>query len=229
MKRANLLAVIGAAALCSSACSTSTSTGTAGTAGTTTTTATALRSDDTSLAPPPATPRTPASAAVLIADLSARLDDGDRRGAVPLLGALLRSDLLTDQGRANFYWLLADTAAGIDDDVRQDALGGFIVAASVVPEDAETRRRLRQARGALLAIKIKQQALGASPQQAIVVPSTTDADIVVAALECGKAGDGRYVERRLPGALRGDDPAPRRLLCTENGDVLTLWFRVESP
>jgi hypothetical protein len=223
MKRANLLAVIGAAALGSTACSTPTST-------TTTTMTTALRSHDASVvAPVPATPRTPASAAVLIADLSARLDDGDRRGAVPLLGALLHSDLLTDQGRANFYWLLADTAAGIDDDVRQDALGGFIVAASVVPEDAETRRRLRQARGALLAIKIKQQALGASPQQAIVVPSTTDADIVVAALECGKAGDGRYVERRLPGALRGDDPAPRRLLCTENGDVLTLWFRVESP
>jgi len=226
MKRANLLAVIGAVAIgCSTGCSTSTSTGTTGTAATTT----ALRSDDDTVAPVPATPRNPAGAAVLIADLSARLDEGDRRGAVPLLVALLHSDLLTDQGRANFYWLLADTAAGIDDDVRQDALGGFIVAASVLPEDLETRRRLRQARGALLAIKIKQQALGASPQQAIVVPSTTDADIVVAALDCGKAGDGRYVERRLPGALRGDDPTPRRLLCTENGDVLTLWFRVEAP
>ncbi len=178
---------------------------------------------------PPPTPRNQAAASALVANLSARLDRGDRRGALPLLGALLHSDLLTDQGRASFYWLRANTAVGIDDSVRQDALAGFMVAASVLPEDEETRRRLRHARASLLAIKIKQQTLGTSPRQAIVVPSATDADIVVAALDCGRDGDGHYIERRLQAPLRGDDATPRRLLCTENGDELTLWFRVESP
>jgi len=166
---------------------------------------------------------------MLINEASARVDAGDRAGALPLLRAIVRSELLTDHGRASLYWLLAEAAQGVDRDVRKDALGGYVVAASVIDDDdPERHRRMQQARAALLALRVQEQALGTSPHAPIVVSSDSDADSVVAALDCGKAGAGRYVERRLPQALRGGDPSPRRLLCTENGDELTLWFSVED-
>lgn len=174
------------------------------------------------------TPRTPADAGVLIGEVGEHLRRDDRHGAIARLSAVLRSDYLTDHGRAGLYWLLAEASDGVDDARRKDALGGYLVAASVLPPDPEILSRSRTARGALLAMKIQQQALGLSPTRAILVPTHTDADIVVAALSCGHGGDGRYVERRLPGSFRGEALEPRRLLCSENGDELTLWFRVES-
>jgi hypothetical protein len=174
-----------------------------------------------------ATPGTPAEAGVLIGEVGERLRRDDRPAAIARLTAVLRSDFLTDHGRAGLYWLLAQASDGVDDDRRRDALGGYLVAASLLPPDPELVSRTRKARGALLAMKVEQQALGRTPTQAILVPTHTDADIVVAALSCGQAGDGRYVERRLPGTFRGEALEPRRLLCSENGDELTLWFRVE--
>jgi hypothetical protein len=175
-----------------------------------------------------ATPRTPQDAGQIIGEIGEHLRRDDRAGVIARVVAMLRSDFLTDHGRANLYWLLAEASIGVDDDRRRDALGGYLVAASVIPPDPDVVTRMRQARGALLALKVQQQALGLTPAQAILVPSHTDADLVVAALSCGNDG-GRYVERRLPGTFRSDALEPRRLLCSENGDELTLWFRVEAP
>jgi len=173
------------------------------------------------------TPRTPQDAGRIIAEIGERLRVDDRAGVIARVVAMLRSDFLTDHGRANLYWLLAEASVGVDDDLRRDALGGYLVAATLVPPDPDVVTRGRKARSALLALKVQQQALGLTPAQAILVPSHTDADLVVAALSCGNDG-GRYVERRLPGTFRGEALEPRRLLCSENGDELTLWFRVES-
>lgn len=175
-----------------------------------------------------ATPRTPQEAGVLIGAIGEHLRRDDRAGVIARVVAMLRSDFLTDHGRANLYWLLAEASVGVDDDRRRDALGGYLVAASLIPPDPDVVTRMRKARGALLAMKVQQQALGLTPAHAIRVPSHTDADLVVAALSCGHDG-GRYVERRLPGTFRGEALEPRRLLCSENGDELTLWFRVEDP
>jgi hypothetical protein len=187
------------------------------------------------MSPPPrplqlesiATPRTPQDAGRIIGEVGERLRVDDRAGVIARVVAMLRSDFLTDHGRANLYWLLADASVGFDDDLQSDALGGYLVAATLLPPDPDVATRVRKARGALLALKVQRQALGLTPAQAIRVPSHTDADLVVAALSCGNDG-GRYVERRLPGTFRGDALEPRRLLCSENGDELTLWFRVDS-
>jgi hypothetical protein len=175
-------------------------------------------------------PRSPAAASMLLAEASDALRRGDAGPAIVRIQALLRSDFLSDQGRANLYWLLAEAADNADGfvDVRQDALGGFLVAASVMDRDLDTVQKMRRAHSALMAIRVARRNLGSSPELAIVVASHTDADLVVRALPCGKDGEGRYVERRLPTSLRGNDVEPRRLLCSENGDERTLWFRVES-
>lgn len=164
----------------------------------------------------------------MLALATSYLEQERRAEALPLLVALRGTDFLTDRGQANLYWLIAEAALGVDEAVRLDALGGFVVASGLLPDEPDQRERRRHARAALLAHQVRHKALGRSADDAIVVLSTREADVVVASLGCGTGGDGRYVERRLPGVLRDDElPRARRLLCTENGDELTLWFRLE--
>ncbi len=170
-------------------------------------------------------PQNPAEAGLLVGEAMAALQRGERRAAIPRLQALLRSDFLSERGRANLYWLLADAADGVDEGLRRDALGGYLVAASVLPADPDVRDRIGRARAQLLAEHVSSAALGRSPDRAIDVDDAREVDGVVAALQCGRRG-GRYVDRggRIAGV--DDGLAVRRLLCTETGDELVLWFRV---
>gem|GEM_PF-1425949 len=170
-------------------------------------------------------PDNPAEAGLLVGEAMAALQRGERRAAIPRLQALLGSDLLSERGRANLYWLLADAAVGIDDAVRRDALGGYLVTASVLPPDGEVRDRMGRARSQLLADHVGSAALGRTPEQAIDVDEAGDVDGVVAALQCGRRG-GRYVARAASTAPDERGLSMRRLLCTETGDELVLWFRV---
>lgn len=65
--------------------------------------------------------------------------------AVRLLKALARSDHLTDRGRANVYWLLAEAERQEGNSQGMvDALGGFLVAATVI-DDADVTSRVEEA------------------------------------------------------------------------------------
>jgi hypothetical protein len=173
-----------------------------------------------------ARPETPAEAGVLVGEAMAALQRGEKRAAVPRLQALLRSEFLSERGRANLYWLLAEAAAGVDDDLRREALGGYLVAASILPADADVLERRHRARAALLVEHVTTDARGRSPEQAIDVDDLREADVVVAALPCGQRGAGRYVARAALPPRSDDGLSMRRLLCTETGDELVLWFRV---
>jgi hypothetical protein len=173
------------------------------------------------------TPRTPDGANELLADLDERRRRGDRAGVVACARALLRTDFLSDHGRANLYWLMAEASRELDAETHIDALSAFLVAAAALPKDAALVARLTQARAGLSVAKIQARALGRSATEPIVVMSHADAARVIAALPCGKSG-GRYVERRLPGAFRTETLEALTVLCSETGEPLTLWFRFEA-
>jgi hypothetical protein len=175
-----------------------------------------------------ATPRSPQDAGRLFAELEHQRRDGDRAGVVARARALLRTDFLSDPGRANLYWLIAENSRGHDDSMHVDALGGFLVAGAELSAEPAFVERLAQARAWLIAAKIQASLLGHAPDKAIHLDSQEDADRVVAALSCGARGSP-YVEDRRPGAFHGDGPEPRRLLCTETGESLIIWLRVDAP
>jgi hypothetical protein len=172
-----------------------------------------------------ARPENPAEAGLLVGEAMAALQRGEKRAALPRLQALLRSEFLSERGRANLYWLLAEAALGVDDGVHRDALGGYLVAASILPADVDVVDRRKRARAELLVEHVTADALGRSPEQAIDVDNLREADVVVAALPCGQRG-GRYVARATTVPRADDGLAMRRLLCTETGDELVLWFRL---
>lgn len=140
--------------------------------------------------------------------------------AALFLDAILKSDHLSDRGRANVYWLAADAhrQAG-HDSAHADALGGFLVAAEVLPDDEDLRRREVEARAALVARRLKlDPSLGKSPLDAIRVEDARDVTGVAAELGCVEDG----------GATHGKEDRlleERRLICREAGRVV-LWFDV---
>lgn len=173
-------------------------------------------------------PQSPAEAGALIAEAVELLQRREGKQALPRFEALLRCDFLTERGRANLYWLSAEAARGVDDGKRRDALAGYLVAASILPPDSELKDKVGRARAMLLADQVQLRGLGDSPERAIVVDSAGDADTLVAQLGCGARGQSPYVVRHGLVTASDDDEglAARRLLCTENGDELVLWFRV---
>lgn len=176
-----------------------------------------------------AKPQTPSEAGLLIAEAVDLLQRHEGAPALRRFEALLRCDFLTERGRANLYWLAAEAARDVDDAKRADALAGYLVAASVVPADPEIKDKIGRARAMLLADKVQGGGAGRSPDRAIVVDNAGEADSLVAQLGCGARGRSPYIERHGLVTTHADDqPAPRRLLCTENGDELVLWFRIDD-
>src|SRR5262245_42323712 len=81
--------------------------------------------------PPPPTPG--AAQAMLSASVDA-LRAGAPDTAAAFLDAIIRSDHLTDRGRTNVYWLLAQASRAAGQEERMiDAFGGFLVASQIVP------------------------------------------------------------------------------------------------
>jgi len=158
------------------------------------------------------------------------LDDGDGARAASYLAAILRSDQLTDKGRAYVYWLSAEAFRLLDDEVREaDALQAFLIAQDVVQPDRDLARRAVQARAWLLAKRVQDDpALGKSPAAAIAVNDAREASAVVANLGCGPQGDGRYVEVASFAGASDDHLINRRAACDHDGKVLELWFSVEA-
>lgn len=147
--------------------------------------------------------------------------------AALFLDAILGSDHLSDRGRANIYWLAADAHHLAEHDGEYiDALGGFLVAADLLPIDEDLRVRQVEARATLLARKVKRDPLlGKSPRAAIRVEDPRDAAGVAVVLGCveqavsthGIRGEEQSEERRLE---------ERRLLCEGDRESVVLWFDV---
>lgn len=163
------------------------------------------------------------------------LDEGRGARASSYLSAILRSDQLTDKGRANVYWLSAEAFRLLGDEPKEaEALQAFLVAQDVVQDerrpDRDLAKRAVQARAWLLAKKVQDDPrLGKSPADAITVEDEREASAVVANLGCGPSGDGRYVEVQSKAGASDDRLLHRRAACDHGGAVLELWFAVDAP
>ena len=99
-------------------------------------------------------PRTLAQAEALIEATLAAMEAHQPRHALVFLDALRRSDRLTDRGRANLYWMTAEAARAAGDAVTErDALGGFLVAAQLLPDDDIIGARARAAQQGFVALR----------------------------------------------------------------------------
>ncbi|MBI1948922.1 MAG: hypothetical protein HYS27_24760 [Deltaproteobacteria bacterium] len=176
-------------------------------------------------------PRTPAEAQIFLSASIAALRAGEGAHAALFLDAILRSDHLTDRGRANLYWLLVDAhrarlarlGATHADVALVDALGGFLVAADVLEADADMALQQAEARAVLTATRLRiDPDLGQSPAAPIIVEDASDPAGVIAALRCGPR-DEPYYERQVSsvGGLES-----RELVCAGDGTLRTLWFDV---
>jgi hypothetical protein len=157
---------------------------------------------------------------------------GDRVGeAVRLISAVLATDFLTDQGRANLYWLVADghlRAGSIESHF--DSLGMFLLAAELlegeIDADLNTRRLL--ARSALAARRVAADPdFGRRPEKAIDVEDIREPNRILAALPCGPAGEGRFVDVRTEAHdFEGARFVQRTARCNADLALLELWFDV---
>jgi hypothetical protein len=176
-------------------------------------------------------PRSPAEAQMFLSASIAALRAGQGGHAAVFLDAILRSDHLTDRGRANLYWLLADAhrmrlasqGAEHADEALVEALGGFLVAADVVEPDPELSERQVAARSILVASRLRTDPLlGVSPDSPIIVEDAREPASVVSELRCGPRAEP-YYERAVSnvGGLES-----RQLVCAGDGTLRTLWFDV---
>jgi len=184
--------------------------------------------DDMALVIPP--PQDTTEAQAYLSGALASMRNNQPRQAGAFLDAILKSDHLSDRGRANVYWLAADAHHLAGEDARHaDCLAGFLVAADLLPGDGDMKKREVEARSTLVARKLKTSpALGKSPSSAIHVEDARDPATIVSELPCGRSG--RYVENAV--ATHGEDASDgrqleeRRLVCSEGGGQLVLWFDV---
>jgi hypothetical protein len=174
-------------------------------------------------------PENAVEAQMLLAAAVAALEEDEPRKAARLLDALARSDNLTERGRANVYWLMAEATGQAGDDAALiDALGGFLVAAQVTEGDAIMDDRRAQARAALISAKMRMTpALGTSPALAIPVEDAMVATTVVQRLGCGPRRDMPYVQQRTAETTQAARVLEEHTLtCTDDGRTVTLWFDV---
>lgn len=176
----------------------------------------------------PLRPRDHREARDLIELAFQKTGSGDEAGAAMIFQAVLASDLLTDRGRANLYWVLAGLHRELQEPEKEaEALGAFLVASEVLEVDPQTQARQLVARSVRAALRVKEQAaFGRSPNSAIQVEDTREPSSILASLNCGSDGNGRYLDVSIDSyePIDGNRLQHRKATCDENGDVLELWF-----
>lgn len=155
--------------------------------------------------------------------------DGQHEIAVAFYGAVLATDYLSDRGRANLYWMRAESFAVLgDDDGRRDALLGFLVTSELSAADDETEARRLLARSVLTAMRVNEDpAFGRSPEDPIAVEDLREPASIMSSLSCGPRRDAHYVDVAIRSVRKEESSlVQRRAQCEGDGAVLELWFDV---
>jgi hypothetical protein len=130
---------------------------------------------------------------------------------------------LSDRGHAMLYAMLADVYGKAGARAQQrDAMGHFLVAASLLDDD-ELRVQSRQARAYLLAEDIEQRARGASAAQAIIVEDAQQVADILAMLRCPNEPQASTTPATPNAARRYESHLVR---C--GGTPQPLWFALDN-
>jgi hypothetical protein len=150
--------------------------------------------------------------------------------AVALFGAVLATDFVTDRGRTNLYWMLAESLRILDDEgERASALGGFLIASELLADPGEdVLLRRMMARAQLAAQRVEcDPGFGRSPTAAISVEDLREPASIMGSLSCGAEGREPYVDVVIRSVHEGHNQLlQRRAECRSSGRVLELWFDV---
>lgn len=155
--------------------------------------------------------------------------EGEHRIAVALYGAVLGTDYLTDKGRANLYWMRAESFTEISDEAgRRDSLLGFLIASDLAPSDDDIKARRLLARSVVTAMRVEEDPrFGRSPEDPISVEDLQEPASIISTLSCGPERDAHYVDVAIRSVHRDESRlVHRRAECAGDGAVLDLWFDV---
>lgn len=150
--------------------------------------------------------------------------------AVSLFGAVLATDYVTDRGRTNLYWMLAESLEVLgDEEERSLALGGFLIASQLLDEPGEELLlRRMMARSHLAAMRVEgDPGFGRSARVPISVEDLREPASIMGSLSCGPEGREPFVDVVIRSVKEGDHRLlQRRAECRSSGRVLELWFDV---
>jgi|GEM_PF-1821755 len=185
----------------------------------------AARSTAPRVMPTVRSPRTEAGARRLLqAGLHAMHKD-DFALAAAAFDAVLRSDLLTENGRLNLYWMAADAHRQNHNlDGEASALGAFVMQAQVLDDDGD---RSMRALARLRAMKVQQSdTLGRSKSAPILVWNVRESASIMAEVSCGAEHNPQLLDERVESVDDGHTRLLRRSARCGDGPRVELWFDV---
>ncbi len=154
------------------------------------------------------------------------MGDEDWMAAASNFRAVLRTDFLTDAGRANIYWFTAEAHRRLHDvSGEADALSGFLLAASILDDTPRGDRREVAARAALAAFRLSRDPdFGRTKETPIRVMDVREPISILSALGCR---DRVLTNDTVTSRSGGVSLVRQQAKCGESGTV-ELWFDVSD-
>ncbi len=146
--------------------------------------------------------------------------------AAAYFDAVLTTDLLTERGRLNLYWMAADSHQKVSSYKGEGAaLESFLLLALVVDEKEP---RVHQAMARLQALKMRANPqLGRTQEHAIWVRDLREPASIMAAFSCsGSDRDALLVDENIQSFTVGNTRLLKRSARCAKGPLVELWFDV---
>ncbi|MCP4501274.1 MAG: hypothetical protein GY822_15045 [Deltaproteobacteria bacterium] len=148
--------------------------------------------------------------------------------AAAYFDAVLTTDLLTERGRMNLYWMAAESHQKVKSHEGEGrALESFLLLALVLDDDEP---RIHQSTARLQALKVlKNPLLGRSRQKAIWVRDLREPASIMAAVSCGSSVKAAHlVDERIESFTVGRTRLLKRSARCGKGASVELWFDVSG-
>ena len=174
-------------------------------------------------------PRSERAARLLLSKAATDFQQGRFALAAARFRAVLKTDFLTDEGRAHVYRYAARAHHALGDVAgEQDALGAFVLASELVANPETFERARLDARARLAAVKVRDdERFGRSRDVPIPVDDPREPSSVIGALRCGAQGRSGFEDVSIAAVShKGARLLRRRASCRAGSETIELWFNV---